>query len=769
MIGRINKIKLIGVFTDFTWDPAKINDFKKFNAFYGWNGSGKTTISRLFSILESGKNSEFELSPESTCILSTTTGNRIISAIGLAPEDKAIKVFNEDFVRDNLEWVKTKATPILIIGKEKIDQSERLETVRKAKLKYVDDLKHINANLNMLDKDKGKILEKCRKAVVNELTAITDIKPKSGRATEYRNYTTTDVLRLLTDALIEFPNLTDDRKIERKTTLSEKDAKQKIDDYVAEINVIDEIIEKIADLNKVTISNKVITTLESEISGDDELREWMRHGHHIHSTEDKICKFCKNEISAERYADIDAYFDEAQIALIDDINFILELTIDIPIPEPEPYEKLYKQFHTDYVKARESFFVEKLNLKTKIDAAVLKLKNKRKRPFEKLDVDTDELNMANDSLITTFTGLNSLITFHNAITDQFHTNRMSAAHDLELHLIGTNKQDFDEKDTAIKKLTVKRDALLEELGRNEIEEGVLSQELRDHGIAANAFNKMLMDFLGRSEIMLKAEDVGYQIERSGKPAKNLSEGERNAIALIFFLTKLTEDGFDPTKGIIVIDDPVSSFDSQHIYQAFSFIKSKVKQLNPSQLFILTHNFHFFRQLRNWYKHESAECYCVKSKSLPGSVRFSVIEPLDPLLLKHNSEYSYLFKLVHDRANTTDDPSLSEDYIFPNVLRKLLENYLSMKVPLDGIDIHGKLTKLLADFTEDQIPASVKSRVESFCQDNSHPLYQDSPMDFDERLMGELKAACKDILLLIEVTDKKHYGHLISQVTAPTVK
>jgi len=82
--------------------------------------------------------------------------------------------------------------------------------------------------------------------------------------------------------------------------------------------------------------------------------------------------------------------------------------------------------------------------------------------------------------------------------------------------------------------------------------------------------------MGRDEIILETADEGYIVKRSGRTAKNLSEGEQGAIALIYFLTKLREDNFDARKGIIVIDDPVSSFDSQYLYGAFSFIKEKLK-------------------------------------------------------------------------------------------------------------------------------------------------------------------------------------------------
>jgi len=51
MISKINKIKNLGlVFSNYTWDST-IPDFKQFNLIYGWNGTGKTTLSRLFDAI----------------------------------------------------------------------------------------------------------------------------------------------------------------------------------------------------------------------------------------------------------------------------------------------------------------------------------------------------------------------------------------------------------------------------------------------------------------------------------------------------------------------------------------------------------------------------------------------------------------------------------------------------------------------------------------------------------------------------------------------
>ncbi len=50
MITRIMKLKHFGIFHDFSWKD--IPEFKRFNLIYGWNRSGKTILSRVFSACE---------------------------------------------------------------------------------------------------------------------------------------------------------------------------------------------------------------------------------------------------------------------------------------------------------------------------------------------------------------------------------------------------------------------------------------------------------------------------------------------------------------------------------------------------------------------------------------------------------------------------------------------------------------------------------------------------------------------------------------------
>lgn len=50
-IERINKIKNHRIFRGFVW-PHALLDFKEKNLFYGWNGTGKSTLSNLFRFIE---------------------------------------------------------------------------------------------------------------------------------------------------------------------------------------------------------------------------------------------------------------------------------------------------------------------------------------------------------------------------------------------------------------------------------------------------------------------------------------------------------------------------------------------------------------------------------------------------------------------------------------------------------------------------------------------------------------------------------------------
>lgn len=53
---RFTEIRYEGIFRDFSWNDEELEDFSNINLIYGWNGTGKTTLSRLMHKLGSPTN-----------------------------------------------------------------------------------------------------------------------------------------------------------------------------------------------------------------------------------------------------------------------------------------------------------------------------------------------------------------------------------------------------------------------------------------------------------------------------------------------------------------------------------------------------------------------------------------------------------------------------------------------------------------------------------------------------------------------------------------
>ena len=97
MISKINKIKNLGLFNDYT-PIGTLRDFKKYNLIYGWNGSGKTTLSKLFDALETGSHPEFvDLEYE----VQNESGTKFQQGVVF---DQNVRVFNQDYIEKTCKF-----------------------------------------------------------------------------------------------------------------------------------------------------------------------------------------------------------------------------------------------------------------------------------------------------------------------------------------------------------------------------------------------------------------------------------------------------------------------------------------------------------------------------------------------------------------------------------------------------------------------------------------------------------------------------------------
>jgi wobble nucleotide-excising tRNase len=175
----------------------------------------------------------------------------------------------------------------------------------------------------------------------------------------------------------------------------------------------------------------------------------------------------------------------------------------------------------------------------------------------------------------------------------------------------------------------------------------------------------------------------YKIVRpDGSDAKKtLSEGEKTFITFLYFYHLIKgseEESGITTDRIIVIDDPVSSLDSDILFIVSSLIKKLFEEACSStstikQVFVLTHNVYFHKEVsfkknrRNGKKMKEETFWTVRKPA-----HNSLIVSHDSNPIKTSYELLWLEVRNPDRSNLA----------IQNTLRRIVENYFKI---LGGVD------------------------------------------------------------------------------------
>ncbi len=132
-IKQIDFINNFGQYKSFKWQNEKIEYFKKYNIFYGWNYSGKTTLSRIFRSIELKKG--YPDYQDAHFSLITDNGDNITEKNII---NVLTRVFNEEFIEDNFEWnnENDNIEPVLILGKESKELEKELQEKQEQKDKF---------------------------------------------------------------------------------------------------------------------------------------------------------------------------------------------------------------------------------------------------------------------------------------------------------------------------------------------------------------------------------------------------------------------------------------------------------------------------------------------------------------------------------------------------------------------------------------------------------------------------------------------------------
>ncbi|MCD4845990.1 MAG: AAA family ATPase [Methanosarcinales archaeon] len=748
MITKIEKIKNLGIFTDYKWD-SNLPEFKRFNLIYGWNGSGKTTLSQLFASFETDKS---EIYPELEYKIQTDDGDFTQKNIF----DNKIRVFNQDYISENIEILSGKAKPIFILGKE---NKELADTIKQdEKILYGDQEKKGDiGKIKELDQKK-KELERKKKEKGKHFTDVAKIISTNTSGVSARNYRKNNAEQAFS-------------RLKSKQILSEEEInifsltlKQQESPILNELSIgdINENVNAIILNAKSLLQSTVETAIIERLKENPDISKWVEQGIALHTAKNPSnCEFCNQPLPSKRISELLAYFNDADKKLKDDIDILIheieQLCGTIKTLNVLDKANLYAELRNDYFLKAEIFAKCKTELLESISIFREQIENKRTNTATPLELVAD---ISTKSFIYAVKKVNDEILKHNEKTDNFTQAKEVATSKLENHYLSEIFDNVKCLKVEIEKL--QKEILQMEKGNPKDPANVgiaqIQQRINDNqnkistsGPACEKINEYLMTFLGRDELTFEIADEGYVIKRKDKIAKNLSEGEKTAIVFVYFTIHLKDQVFDLKDGIVVIDDPISSLDANSLFQAFAFLKNAVK--DSAQIFILTHNFDFLKLLLNWLKRYpnrdgGKEYYMIKNQYVEGN-RIATLDIMDKLLKEYESEYQYLFKVIY---NFESDGTIESVYHIPNLSRKLLESFLMMIVPnSDGL--YRKIESL--DFDENK-----KTAIYKFTNDLSHI----TGKGFDPSLVQESQNNVKYLMEMMESVFPEHYEILKKSVS-----
>jgi len=750
-ISRITKIKKHRVFRDFIW-PNELPAFARFNVIYGWNGTGKTTLSSLFAHLQDGRTIsqgevEFEMD----------SGGKISGANIPNATIPSVRVFNRDFVANTIDSIgQSNVAPIYFLGSENIEQQKQvealkaeLETARAAESKADSDKRRAEKALDDFSVDKAKLI---KEALLGSAAHTNYDKRRFRQAV-------TTLKRVSPQPAV----LTDEQKEDLRKQ-KELQAKPPISPISATIPDIAKLHVKTSAL----LERSIVSQVVDDLARDPAVGVWVQQGLSLHAGERETdtCRFCGNEFSPQRRAELEAHFNDAFATFQRDIEQAIsnidrqqQTLAGVAFPdESRFYDHLIGDAQSAVVTAKQAI----QSVSQTFGRFKTALERKKATPFETVTLeDAAALDSDGSSLQTSIDAVDAVIAKHESTTQHLNDEIRQACQTLEQNYVLEALPKFDELNNLVVEAKVAHSAAKQKPTEltNQIRE--IEREIVEHRRPAEELNRELRAYLGRDELKFDIKDTGYALRRGDLPALHLSEGERTAIAFLYFLKSLEDKAFDLSKGIVVIDDPVSSLDANALFSAFGYMKERTKECH--QLFILTHNFAFFRQVKNWFHHlkgqrsikiekRPARFYTLLA-TLSDGERSATLSPIDPLLEQFESEYHFLFRQVHDVANSsTSTAGLAQLYGMPNVARRLIETFLAYRFP----DCSGDLFKR---FERIDFDAAKKIRILRLMNTYSHSGGISDP-EHDPSVLSETREVMKEILELIQALDNEHYQGMV---------
>lgn len=578
----IRKMKIDLASKNYVFQDKEI-EFKNRNFIFGKNGSGKSTLCDLIKLqkhfikVERNQGNELiEVTEREEKILADNHEEKFDvrifqgfeSVIGENNNLNAIALSNENKdVEDKIKKVEVEI--------KKLDTEEK--KLNKDNIKAKNDFSKQDKKINNWYTQAAKTIKENTKYQVEPNYNKTKFQSDLNKRKQVGN------LEELTNTIKETP----------KNPL--KNHSLPIPDLKYLLNKVNSILVKTVEISQ---NCKELDTSEKE--------NFAKFGLKLHKEKDN-CLFCGEKLTKERLERLNQHFNEEYQKLEQEIlSFILEKVA---------FQKLNQQdFYAKFDVEEINF--EILEKEKEVNGFIENLQDAMSVKQNKVTEILDILELEVPKIKETQNKIDYLIKTNNDFGVSLDDNIKNAKENIRLHLVSiecekfnldVQKNELENLEKKIPDLTGIRQKLSDK--NEEIQE--LKNQQKDTSKIAVLINKRL-EKSGKEDLQLvKIEDNGfekYEIhdgENKTRLISQISTGEKNIIAFLYFVYSLEDIGNQHKKTkIIVFDDPMNSNDDTMQYLIITELQKLYQgkdrnKYNPEKDYFLclTHNIHFYLNIQ----------------------------------------------------------------------------------------------------------------------------------------------------------------------------
>jgi wobble nucleotide-excising tRNase len=733
----IEKIELKQVAT-FDEVGTVIKDLQKINFIYGANGSGKTTVSNFIYNSSDDKYTNCNIKWKNDQRIDTVVYNKIFKENNFNSTNTIKGVFTLGQATEN---------DIKIINEKK----EQLKTIKEQSIKVKTSLDKLQGNdesLGDITVLRNNFKEYCWKKIYKEYENNFKEAFKGSMQKQLFNDKLLNEHNNNTSSLVDIKELNEKAKTIFGDTPLNIDSISIIEFF--DLNTIEKNDiwgKKIIGKSDVNIA-KLIKNLN--------INDWVNQGKE-YLQDNNICPFCQQETISDNFRmQLENYFNTTFMESVESIKL---------------FQQNYNLLSKDLINQLNQIeFENKNNPNTKLDIDMFSiylktlfgqinsnkeiLNNKIKEPSRSLKLISTQKQFNNiKSLIDK---ANEEIKKHNDIVLNYKTEKDQLISSIWKFIVHSSTDEIKNYITKDNGLLKGKENLLKSYEDKKQELQSLNKEIKelDKNVTSvqptiDKINNTLKcyEFLNFEIVPSEIDINQYQIKREdGSLAQEtLSEGEITFITFLYYyhLTKggITQDEVSNDR-ILIIDDPISSLDSNVLFIVSTLIKEIIEDIKTDkgdikQLIILTHNVYFHKEVSfinsrdNSGRRDTFFWILRKINKVSSFTEYNTQNPIQ-------TSYQLLWQEIKDKDNNSI-------VTIQNTMRRIIENYFKILG-------NYKDSELIKRFDTYEKQIICKSLI-SWINDGSHSIADDLYIEIQNDSVDKYLELFKNIYI-----NKYHEGH-----------